>query len=202
MTLVSNRFDEVGQQRVVQLVNTTNPFDLTTRRYTEAGVRAVMSDPRVVGLPMRLLDRFGDNGIIAIVIGLLDAGRDLTTDTWLMSCRVLGRQVEQATLKLLALRADRLGADRMIGFTARRPRTAWSATATRSSASRPNRLPPDDIALKPRTTAADIEGWDSFAQIEIILAARERFGAKLTTVEIDPLRRVGDLARAIATKVA
>ncbi len=60
----------------------------------------------------------------------------------------------------------------------------------------------DDIALEPQTTAADIEGWDSFAQIEIILAAQERFGVKLTTVEIDSLRRVGDLAQAIAAKVA
>ena len=60
----------------------------------------------------------------------------------------------------------------------------------------------DDIALTPQTTAADIEGWDSFAQIEIILAAQERFGIKLTTVEIDSLRRVGDLVQAIAAKVA
>ena len=116
MTLVWNRFDEVGLQRVVQLINKTNQFNLTTRRYAEADVRAVMSDPQAVGLQMRLLDRFGDNGIIAIVIGRLDAGRDLTIDTWLMSCRVLGRQVEQATLNLLASQAHTLGADRMIGL--------------------------------------------------------------------------------------
>ena len=60
----------------------------------------------------------------------------------------------------------------------------------------------DDIALKPQTTAAGIEGCDSFAQIAIVLAAQERFGVKLTTVEIDALRCVGGLAQAIATKVA
>ena len=116
MRLVWNRFDEVGLQRVVQLINKTNQFNLTTKRYTEADVRAGISGAHAGGVQLRLLDRFGDNGIIAIVIGRLDAGRDLTIDTWLMSCRVLGRQVEQATLNLLASQADGLGAERMIGL--------------------------------------------------------------------------------------
>ena len=57
----------------MQLINKTNQFNLTTRRYTEEEVRAVMADPVVrFALQLRLLDRFGDNGIIAIVIGRLD----------------------------------------------------------------------------------------------------------------------------------
>jgi FkbH-like protein len=62
-----------------------------------------------------LLDRFGDNGVIAIVIGRLQPNKDLLIDTWLMSCRVLGRQVEPTTLNLIAREAGRLGARRVIG---------------------------------------------------------------------------------------
>jgi len=51
-----------------------------------------MNDPGAFGLQLRLLDRFGDNGIIAIVIGKMQEEQDLLIDTWLMSCRVLGRQ--------------------------------------------------------------------------------------------------------------
>ncbi len=129
MRLLWRRFDRIGLARIVQLINKTNQFNLTTRRYDEAGVVAVMEDPRAFGLQLRLLDRFGDNGIIAIVIGRLadDAdpaiGRladdadpvDVVIDTWLMSCRVLGRQVEEATLDLVAEQARRLGATRLIG---------------------------------------------------------------------------------------
>ena len=105
MRLVWKRFDRIGLQRIVQLINKTNQFNLTTRRYTDEDVIAVMADPDAFGLQLRLLDRFGDNGIIAIVIGRLQpehssAAKDLYIDTWLMSCRVLGRQVEPTTLNL------------------------------------------------------------------------------------------------------
>ncbi len=58
----------------------------------------------------------------------------------------------------------------------------------------------DDMALRPDLSAKDVEGWDSFKQIEIILATEERFGIKMTTRELDSLRNVGDLARVIASK--
>jgi FkbH-like protein len=114
MVLQWRNFDQVGLQRTVQLINKTNQFNLTTRRYTEDEVLAVMADERSFGLQLRLLDRFGDNGIIAIIIGRPD-GEDVVLDTWLMSCRVLGRQVEQATLNLAASEAKRLGAENLIG---------------------------------------------------------------------------------------
>jgi FkbH-like protein len=116
MTLLHRPFDRTGLQRTVQLINKTNQFNLTTRRYTEDDVLAVMGDPGCFGLQMRLLDTFGDNGIIAIVIGRSQpqAG-DLLIDTWLMSCRVLGRQVEQAILNLVAAQAIGMGARRLIG---------------------------------------------------------------------------------------
>jgi FkbH-like protein len=115
MQLVWRRFDKIGLQRVVQLINKSNQFNLTTRRYTEEDVLAVMDDRRAFGLQLRLLDRFGDNGVIAIVIGRLNDDGDLYIDTWLMSCRVLGRQVEPTTLNLIAAEARRLGAKRLIG---------------------------------------------------------------------------------------
>ena len=115
MRLVWRRFDRIGLGRIVQLINKTNQFNLTTRRYTEQQVLAVMADAGAFGLQIRLLDRFGDNGIIAIVIGRIDERRDCRIDTWLMSCRVLGRGVEAATLALLAEQARGLGAVRLVG---------------------------------------------------------------------------------------
>jgi FkbH-like protein len=116
MKLIWRPFDQVGMQRVVQLINKTNQFNLTTRRYTQADVTAVMNDPAALTLQLRLIDMFGDNGIIAIVIGKPAGNRgDMLIDTWLMSCRVLGRQVEEATLNLVAAQATRLRATGLIG---------------------------------------------------------------------------------------
>ena len=115
MELIWRRFDKIGLQRTVQLINKTNQFNLTTRRYTEEDVLRLMQDERSFGLQLRLIDRFGDNGIIGIVIGRMNGDVDLHIDTWLMSCRVLGRQVEPTTLNLVAAQARRLGAGRLIG---------------------------------------------------------------------------------------
>ena len=114
MELVCHPFDEVGLNRITQLINKTNQFNLTTRRYTEAEVRATMNDPKAVTLQARLLDKFGDNGIIAILIARVQKGVALI-DTWLMSCRVLGRGVEEACLNLLAEDAKMLGACELRG---------------------------------------------------------------------------------------
>lgn len=114
MVLEWSRFDSVNLARVVQLINKTNQFNLTTRRTDEAEIRALMTDPDALGLHLRLRDRFGDNGIIAVVIGRLH-GTDLVIDTWLMSCRVLKRRVEEATLAVLAAEAARMGARALVG---------------------------------------------------------------------------------------
>ena len=116
MELLWKRFDKVGLSRIVQLINKTNQFNLTTRRYTEQDVLAVMDEPRAFGLQLRLLDQFGDNGVIAIIIGKPGEDGELLMDTWLMSCRVLGRQVEEATLNLIVQEAEKLGARRLTGL--------------------------------------------------------------------------------------
>jgi len=116
MELRWSRFDRIGSQRIVQLVNKTNQFNLTTRRTDEAAVLALIGDSRTLTLQLRLLDQFGDNGIISVIAGRFDVGTaDLKLDTWLMSCRVLGRGVEFAALNLIADQARVLGADRLIG---------------------------------------------------------------------------------------
>jgi FkbH-like protein len=107
-------FDRVGMQRIVQLINKTNQFNLTTRRYTDSEVLSIMNMPGALTLQLRLVDQFGDNGIIGIVIGTPQ--HDLMNlDVWLMSCRVLGRQVEQATMNIVASESLRLGAGRLVG---------------------------------------------------------------------------------------
>ena len=58
----------------------------------------------------------------------------------------------------------------------------------------------DDLVLKAELSAKDVQGWDSFKQIEIIIAAEERFGLKFRTREMDSLNNVGDLVRLIASK--
>jgi FkbH-like protein len=110
-------FDTLNLTRIVQLINKTNQFNLMTRRYGDAEIREILREPGVVTLQLRLLDRFGDNGIIGIVIArMADAAvGDMVIDTWLMSCRVLGRQVEEATLNLLVQEAKAAGAERLIG---------------------------------------------------------------------------------------
>ncbi len=115
MRLVWGDFDKLNLPRIVQLIARSNQFNLTTRRYTEEDILAIIGDPDAFGLHLRLVDRFGDNGIIAIIIGRLRDNADLEIDTWLMSCRVLGRQVEPTTLNLIAERAKAMGARRLLG---------------------------------------------------------------------------------------
>ncbi len=114
MTLTAGPFDAMNLQRIVQLINKTNQFNPMTERLTEPEVLARMNDPRWLTLYARLTDRFGDNGLIAVLMARLE-GTDAIIETWLMSCRVLGRGVEQACLNLLATAAQSHGAKRLIG---------------------------------------------------------------------------------------
>lgn len=103
--------------RMVQLINKTNQFNLTTRRYTEVDLERMLDDPRRLVRRFRLTDRFGDNGLIAVVIARPHEAEPNThlIDTWLMSCRVLGRGVESACLAVLARSAAQIGATALVG---------------------------------------------------------------------------------------
>ena len=112
------RWRRPGEQdiaRVTQLINKTNQFNLTTRRLNESDVRAAMAAPHAAVLQFRLIDRFGDNGVIAVLIGHIDDNAKFMIDDWLMSCRVLGRQVEGAMLNVLSSVAREMGATRLNG---------------------------------------------------------------------------------------
>lgn len=110
-------FNSTDQARIVQLINKTNQFNLTTRRHGDAEVERMMATPGAVLLTLRLSDSFGDNGIISIIAALPAQGGDgeWVIDTWLMSCRVLGRGVEQAALQVLVEQARKAGATRLVG---------------------------------------------------------------------------------------
>jgi FkbH-like protein len=118
MVMTVSPFTPTDIARITQLINKTNQFNLTTRRYTEAEVRAMMEDPRIVTLTARLADKFGDNGLISILIGRpaeRDGTKAIEIDTWLMSCRVLGRRVEETTLRIMAEESRARGAEALLG---------------------------------------------------------------------------------------
>ena len=108
MELIVRPFDADNLPRITQLINKTNQFNLTTRRYTDAQATARMTDPEVVTLQARLLDRFGDNGLISVIIALPEK-KALSIDSWLMSCRVLKRGVETALFQELVRMAQARG---------------------------------------------------------------------------------------------
>src|SRR5262249_35959395 len=96
-------------------------------RHSREDVLALLGLPRAIGLTIRVRDRFGDHGLIAVVIGVPDQGPDIPTlriDTWLMSCRVIGRTVEQFTFRAILDRASRLGYLRIIGEYLPTPKNA------------------------------------------------------------------------------
>jgi len=97
--------------RATQLINKTNQFNTTTLRRTEAEVAALAADPAAVTLTVRLADKFGDNGIVAVAL-LAPTGTPGTLElvNWVMSCRVFGRQLEEETLNLLVAAARAKGA--------------------------------------------------------------------------------------------
>jgi FkbH-like protein len=107
-------FRSVDAPRLAQLINKSNQFNLTTRRRAEAEVHALVGQPDHVAFSIRLKDRFGDHGLISIVIARV-CGEALEIDTWLMSCRVLKRQVEDIALNELARLARFRGCSRLEG---------------------------------------------------------------------------------------
>ncbi|MGA7808746.1 HAD-IIIC family phosphatase [Bradyrhizobium sp.] len=114
MTLSIAPFDAGGRKRIAQLVAKSNQFNLTTRRYSEAEIAALQSDPKALTIQARLDDIFGDNGMISVVIGR-QSGHRLEVDSWIMSCRVLGRRVEDAILHYIVAEARRKGMTEIIG---------------------------------------------------------------------------------------
>ncbi len=116
MTATIGRFDAANLPRITQLVNKSNQFNLTTRRYTQEQLQAFAESPRHVTSWFRLRDRFGDNGLIGVMVGVEDPEQStLEIDLWLMSCRVLGRGMEALMCGTLLEEARRRGLSRLLG---------------------------------------------------------------------------------------
>ena len=115
MTAEIETFKPVYLERIAQLTNKTNQYNLTTRRYTLAEMESLSTSPTHICLYGRLTDRFGDNGLISIVLGSQHAD-SLHLDRWLMSCRVLKRDMEFAMLDAIAHRAAARGIRFLVGI--------------------------------------------------------------------------------------
>jgi FkbH-like protein len=117
------RPDEAEIARAAQLELKTNQFNLTTRRYSEAHIRAFMDRPDVVVLGFRLADRFGDHGLTSTLIAVRE-GDTLRIDSWLMSCRIFSRSAEQFVLRGLMAIATEMSAKRLLGEYVPTPKNA------------------------------------------------------------------------------
>jgi FkbH-like protein len=110
---------DIGEEdlmRVVQLLAKTNQFNLTTRRHTREDVLALIEPSGSVAITLRMQDRFGDYGLVSVLIGVPDhEPGTVRIDTWLMSCRVIGRTAEQFFFGTFLARSKELGYRRIVG---------------------------------------------------------------------------------------
>ncbi|MCR5122615.1 MAG: HAD-IIIC family phosphatase, partial [Ruminococcus sp.] len=116
MTAEIAPFAPIYYQRISQLTNKSNQFNLTTQRYSESEIESFAKSDEYITLYGKLSDRFGDNGVVSVVIGHLgQSGENLYITLWLMSCRVLKRDMELAMLDSLVEAAQSRGVKRLVG---------------------------------------------------------------------------------------
>ena len=114
MTAEIAPFSPVYLERISQLINKTNQFNLTTKRYSSAEVETIAKDTMFMTLYGRLADRFGDNGLVTVLIGRA-VNETLELDLWLMSCRVLNREMELAMFDALVEHCQARGIREIVG---------------------------------------------------------------------------------------
>lgn len=115
MTAYIEDFQPILMQRIAQLTNKTNQFNLTTLRCTEDDIRSMQDNPNYICLCGRLVDKFADNGIVTVVAGE-QIGKELSIRLWLMSCRVLKRGMEDAMMNVLVEAARKRGIEKIVGY--------------------------------------------------------------------------------------
>lgn len=115
MVAVIDDFDPIYLQRIVQLTNKSNQFNLTTKRYTQAEMEEVFHSDNYIRLYGKLTDKFGDNGVVSVVIGKKE-NSSLHIDLWLMSCRVLKRDMEFAMLDELVKESLKNNISEIFGY--------------------------------------------------------------------------------------
>ena len=115
MISIVSGFTKFNIPRVAQLSQRSNQFNLRTVRYTDADIEALANDSNVIDLSFTLEDKFGDNGLIAVVIMKPQDKETLFVDTWFMSCRVLKRGMEYFTLNTMVDQAKAKGYKQIVG---------------------------------------------------------------------------------------
>ena len=102
--------DEINLDRAVQMLGKTNQFNVTTRRHQVSDLKTMISRPGTVSLALRLVDKFGDQGIVALLLAIPGPGSEsLEVDSFLLSCRALGRGAEAVLWAELTTTAAKRG---------------------------------------------------------------------------------------------
>ncbi len=101
--------------RIAQLTNKSNQFNLTTKRYTQSEIEEAEASPDLITIYGKLTDKFGDNGVVSVVIGRIK-GEECHVELWIMSCRVLKRDMEYAMMDALVDKCREKGVKRIIGY--------------------------------------------------------------------------------------
>lgn len=108
-------FEPLYMARIAQLTNKSNQFNLTTKRYTQAEIERIAQDSSYLTLYGKLEDKFGDNGVVSVVIGHKESDT-LHMDLWLMSCRVLKRDMEYAMMDAVVAQCQKAGITKIKGY--------------------------------------------------------------------------------------
>lgn len=116
MTAEIKPFADMYMARIAQLTNKSNQFNLTTKRCSQADVENFAADDKYITLYGKLVDKFGDNGVVAITFGHEDLEKAFHIDLWLMSCRVLKRDMENAMMDKLAEECMARGIKEIYGY--------------------------------------------------------------------------------------
>ena len=115
MKAIIKPFEPIYIDRIAQLTNKSNQFNLTTRRYTQTQIETIAADDNYITLYGKLKDRFGDNGVVSVVIGHI-VQNVCHIDLWIMSCRVLKRDMEFAMMDMLVETCRQRGINEIIGY--------------------------------------------------------------------------------------
>ena len=115
MTAEIKSFSSIYLDRITQLINKINQFNLTTRRYTAGGIENIAKSNKHIKIYGKLMDKYGDNGLIAVTIGSI-INNQCNIDLWLMSCRVLKRDMEFAMLDELVKQCTEKGVSEIVGY--------------------------------------------------------------------------------------
>lgn len=115
MTAEIKPFTPLYFDRITQLINKSNQFNVTTKRYTQAEVETAAASLNHITLYGRLTDKFGDNGLVSIIIGEIKKD-ELHIDLWLMSCRVINRGMEDAMFDCLVAAAQNKNVKSLFGY--------------------------------------------------------------------------------------